>query len=306
MQNSSYIDLFRILINIYDSKLLKKNEVDVSNIINRIDKELINKLLFIDLDEGTKKVDNKTLNFLRDCEYDMKDICFDDSDVSSCNFKGLKNVVIDIDKIVNKDLSNTILDGVKLLGSLDNAIISGAFFDGYIGDLVLDPQKLASKDLSMVSLNGITVNGSFDGCDIFSINFEGAKGDIYINPQKVFNRDLRHAKFNGVTFIGDKGKEASFKKCSIKQTSFEGAKGDIYIDPQELMGDYIMLCKFSGVTFTGGFDNITLVGNDFVGSKNAVVDLNKVSEPQIITNGNLKGVTVIPMHNKTKKKKKVN
>ena len=304
MDNRDLEELVNILIDIYDKNLLKKNENEVVRILNKIDSNTINNILFT-YNDGVKKVDKKTINFLRECGYNMQGISFDNVDIRGCSFRGLKNVLIDINKVYNKDLSNTDLYGVKLLGDLEGAIISGTSFNGYIGELKLDPQKLKTKDLSLTSLDGVYVNGSFDDCFIFNINFKGAKGDIYINPQRVLKKDLRHIDFSGVTFVGDNDDIASFKNCYIKQTSFEGAKGDIYINPQELKSDYIMMCNFSGVTFTGEFDNITLVGNEFVGSKNAVIDLNKVSEPQIITNGNLRGVTVIPLVKKTKKRSRV-
>ena len=303
MHSNEFIELVKILINTYDPKLLEEHKESINKLLSKFDKNIVEKLLFEE-ENGIVVINSRTLKFLRENEFDMKDISFDNVKVSGNNYSGLKNTYINIDKVYDKDIRNTNLCGVRLTGSLDKAIISGANFNGYIGNLVLNPQKVRNKDLSITNLSGVTIDGIFDGCDIFSTNFEGALGGIYINPQKVKNKDLCHVNLSGVKLVGDNGKIASFKGCKIKSTSFKNAIGPIEINPQELDGSYIMYCNFYGVKFIGGFDNKTLLGNNFEGSKNAMIDLNKVKDARIVTVQDLKDVNYIPLKEESEPKRR--
>lgn len=305
MRSSEYMELLRIFIDTYDSKLLKQQISSINKILSKFDKETVECLLFNVNENGIKEIDSRTLIFLRANKYDMKDISFDNVLISGNNYTGLKNLTINIDRVYNKDISKTTLNGIHLIGNLDNAIVNGTNFEGYIGRLTLNPQKIRNKDLSNTNLNGIIIDGIFDGCDIFSTNFNGALGGIYINPQKIKNKDLERTNLDGVHIIGENGKKASFNGCKIKQTSFKGAKGVIEINPQELASNYIMYCNFDGVTFTGCFDNLTLFSNDFINSKNAFIDLNKVKDPYVISLRSLEGVEYIPLREKEVPKPKI-
>ena len=305
MQNEEFIELAKLLIKTYDTKLLNENKELLDRVLKRFDKETVESLLFEKDNNGVRFIDDRTLKFLRDNNFDMKDISFDNVRVNNHSYLGLKNVTINIDKVVDKDISNTILSGVRLLGNLDNAVVNGTNFTGYIGKLVLNPQKVRNKDLSITNLDGIMIDGIFDGCDIFSTSFKNAIGGIYINPQKIKNKDLSHVDLDGVVIVGDNGRKPSFKGCKIKKTSFKGAEGIIEINPQELDEKYIMYCNFDGVTFTGGFENLSLLGNEFKGSENAVIDLNKVRDANIITKRVLDEVDYIPLEKKEAPKSKV-
>lgn len=300
MQKRDLIEVVKLLIDTYDNQLLIENKEKISGMLNKLDTETIEELLFRKDEHGIKSVDSRTLNFLRDNNYDMKNICFDNINVSNHNYSNLLNMVINVDKIYAHDISNTVLNGVKIMGSLDNAVVNGTNFKGYKGKLILNPQKVKNKDLSITVLDGVIIDGLFDDCDIFSVNFEGVQGGVYINPQKVKNKDLRNVNFDGVNIIGDSGKKPSFKDCKIRQTSFKGAKGIIEINPQELdiHNNYLLYCNFNGVKFTGGFENLTLLGNEFKGSENAVIDLNSVRDARIITQKTLDDVDYIPIKEK--------
>ena len=302
MQEKEFIELVRILINTYDSKLLKNNIESVNKILKKFDKGIVETLLFVKNKNGEKVIDERTLKFLKDNNFDMKDVCFDNVRVNNHSYLGLKNTVINIDKVVDHDISNTVLKDVKVIGSLDDAIINGTNFEGYIGKLILNPQKVRNKDISITNLSGIIIDGIFDGCDIFGVDFSNASGGIYVNPQKVKNRDLRNIDFCGVNIIGDNGCKPSFKGCKIRQTSFNGAKGVIEINPQELDVDIIMYNNFDGVKFIGGFENLTLFGNEFRGSRDALIDLNTVKNARIITSKTLDNVNYIPLRENSKKR----
>lgn len=300
MHSKEFIELLKILIDTYDKKLIKENYNNIKEILEKLDKETIEQLLFRNNEQGIKTVDSRALGFLRENQYDMKDICFDNVDVSNHNYSNMINITINIENVLNKDISNTVLDGVTLIGCLDNAIVNGANFKGYKGKIILNPQKVKNKDISITTLDGVIIDGIFDDCDIFGANFTNALGGIYINPQKIKDKDLKNTTLSGVNIIGEKGKKPDFTGCKIRQTSFKDAKGIIEIDPQKLdvHNNYLLYCDFSGVKFIGGFENFTLFGNEFKGSQNALIDLNRVRDARIITQKDLQNVDYIPLKEK--------
>lgn len=63
----------------------------------------------------------------------------------------------------------------------------------------------------------------------------------------------------------------SFDGVSVAKYDFTGLTG-VKINPETVYEKDLSHCKFDGVEFIGNFDNCTIYGSDFTGSKGAVID----------------------------------
>lgn len=202
------------------------NEDDIE-----LDKDFINKILFIENKDETKTVVRSVFNQLRMLQADMKDISFNNVHIKSLNFNGLENVEINIDEIPNKDISEVSLNNVKVTGTLKRAKINGTSFEGYKGDLVLNPQEIIDQNLHFTHLGDLYVKGSFDDVYIVGMRTTGFRGSITIDPQKVKCKDISCVDFYGVTLTGKDG-ITNFEGCRMAGCEFKGAKGNFEL-PEE-------------------------------------------------------------------------
>lgn len=228
-----------------------------------LDSNFIENILFIQNEDGTKNIVMDVYYVLRRINADMKGVSFDNVYISGIYFNGLKNVEINIDKIPNKDISSTNFEGVKLIGSLDNAKIDKTNFTGYIGDLTLNPQTIQDKNLYLTHLCGINVNGPFDGVCISGMRTEGFKGEIIINPQTVKEKDLTWVDFNGIKLVGEYREEsktyddACFDECQLSGTSFKNCIGKVVINVDKI-GSSIVLSNLTGVELVGDISSVDM------------------------------------------------
>ena len=217
---------------------------------------------------------------LQDLEADVAGVCFDNLIIHGQRFHKLKNVIINLDKVVNKDLVATTFYRAKFIGSFDNTKLLHAKFSDCSAQHALDPQKVSKKALKYTALGGICINGSFDGVALNHIDFSGAKGIIRINPQKIQNKEIKNVVFEKChcELVGDKipetGKyeEASFKDCVIKDTSFGGVKNSVTINLDEIKDVYDNLsdCDITGIKIIGSVDEESevLYGSSYRNSDN--------------------------------------
>lgn len=216
----------------------------------------IEEYLFNNCKDGTREIDILVWQFFKGINVDMKDVNFDNVNISGFHLSDFENVHIDLDKVPNKDLSKCTFRGVMLSGNLDNAIVNSTNFSGYETDnekgyLTLDVDKVSS--LNGVKLNGIKVCGSFNDKDISGVDFSGALGDIKIDPQKVKDKHFICTKLDGVTLVGEDG-VPSFKDVILIETSFRGVKNkELVINLDELPEHTgkICCCDLTGVTVVG-------------------------------------------------------
>ena len=222
-----------------------------------LSKDEITQVLF---DKDSKKINVAIFNSLRSLKADLEGVSFDDTSVCGLHFNRLENVVINLDKVLNKDLSKTKFEGVTLYGSLDGAVIDFTDFNGYIGNLVLNPQKVKDKSIKHSKLSGITIDGSFDLVDIIGVDFTGAKGTIRINPQNVPNKQLVCINFADTELVGNYNEETetyddpSFKGLKIYECKFKNAKGNLVIDLNEIdsyLVSKLFCCDLTGVVIKG-------------------------------------------------------
>ncbi len=223
-------------------------------------KEQIESLL---INRNNDTVNKKIFYALCDLRADMTGVDLSGLYIHGLDFRGLKNLVIDLDKVKEKDFINVNFAGVTLKGSLDGCKLFYTRFGRSINDLKLDPQKIKHKSMKCTNLADITIDGSFDGVKIDYCDFTYAKGKKEINPQTVYGKTLEGIILHGVTFVGENGSKPSFKGCQIKYCNFDGIKGckeinleepEYYIE-EEYDGKKIKTkmayCNLRGVTLTG-------------------------------------------------------
>lgn len=215
------------------------------------------------IDREKHSINDSILSIFRTLEVDMTGVNFDDLKLWSTEFKGLENVTINLDKIVNKCLYDTTFKKAKFTGSFDNAKIGSTCFIECESENAIDPQKIADKQMNDSGFGGIEINGSFDGVYIEDTIFTNAKGTIKINPQKYPTKELYGLCFYNCYIIGDQipgtdlYEEPSFEGCSIAKCSFAGVKNDVTIDLDKLKcgneyyGDVADNAKIYNTNLTG-------------------------------------------------------
>lgn len=96
------------------------------------------------------------------CRLDYSNISFDNASVKDFDFTGMQGVCINPQTVFNKNLRNTILNGVSITGSLDDVYIPGTNFVGSIGALI-NPQEVYDKNLSRTIIADCIIVNDFDG-----------------------------------------------------------------------------------------------------------------------------------------------
>lgn len=266
-----------------------------------LEPSFIENILFIRNEDGTKRINKNVLSILRKINADLKNVCFDNVHVASIDFRGLKNVLINLENVPNLDISSSCLSGVTLKGSLDGAKINGTNFEGYIGKLTLDPSKIQDKNLKYTHLSNMTIDGSFDDVSIENMKISNCKGNICINPQTVKDKNIRGVDFNGINLIGNYSTEQAngrddpdFSGCDIHTTKFKGCIGNIVIDLNTTLNPLIM-CDITGVTilnYEGNEDKIG-IGTYYVDKKGNVVYINSKKDLQNNEEKTQKGIKLL-------------
>lgn len=222
-----------------------------------LSKEEISNFLFV---KDSDEINETIFYCLSRLNADLTGINFDGKKIIGLNFSNLNGIVINLDRVPNKDLSKVKFSGVTLKGTLDNAIIEYTNFDGYVGNISMDPQKIMNKSIKGSNLSGITVDGNFDGIVITGVDFSKAKGNIVINPQNIPNKELIGINFANVILcssINEDNKEIvepSFEECTIYECKFKDLKSPIVIN-LDTLNSYIFpklaICDLTGVVVEG-------------------------------------------------------
>ena len=256
---------------------LKRTLKELFSLYIRTEKELdinfIRQILFLENSDGTKSINVPIFSVLKDNKIDMQGISFDGVHIKNHSFEGLQNVVINIDKVPEKDISKVKFDGVTIIGSLKDANVEGTNFKGYIGSLKLNPIEIKNKSLKYTVLEGIEIIGEgdvFEGVCIEGANFEGILGNPKINPQTTKDKSLLFSKLNGVEFVGNWNAEENkhdlplFDGCRLSMADFNGVKGQIIIYLQNVRNKTIGSMKGKGITFIGSLKGIVTDGAKLV------------------------------------------
>lgn len=173
------------------------------------------------------------------------------------------------------DLSNMTFDNVNVV-SMDFSKLKG---------IKINPRMVCLRDLSNCNCSGVEFIGN-DGINLVDIFedvaidgtiFDGSRGAI-INPQTIHKKNLEYTSCGDVTFLDIYGhipQEELFYDVKIYKTNFAGSKGAI-INPQTLFSYEMGRCTFKDVEFIGPFDNATINGSSFKGSRGAEIDINRL------------------------------
>ena len=248
--NKMCLELAKILLD----KINSDEEVKLSS--EEIEKLLVNK--------KNNTLNKKIFYALCDLHADMTDVDISNTYIHGFDFRGLQNLVIDLDKVKDKDLINVNFDGVTLKGSLDDCKLYYTRFGGSNNDLELDPQKIKHRFMKNTLLRDIKVVGSFDGVKIDGCDFDNTKGQVIINPQTLPDKRLKALNLGDCLFLDENGNPASFKGCTIHNCKFNNIKDGITINLDDLeYHDYydkyydkiiktkLCFCNLYGVTLTG-------------------------------------------------------
>lgn len=219
---------------------------------------------------------------------DYSNVSFDNVDLSTFDFTGMIGVKINPQTIYNKNLTNTILNGVEFIGEGDifkDVKIRWTSFKDSRGAKI-NPQTICDKDLTGCVLRDVVFYQSDDSMNIIDFfknvgvefaSFEGSKGAI-INPQTVKNKDFYHTQLSDVIIMdvfNPKQDKDLFEGVKLENTNFTGSR-NVRINPQTIYKKNLHGCILKDVKFVGPFDKINICNCDFSGSKGAVVDLSKI------------------------------
>ena len=192
------------------------------------------------IDTENKVLFPSVLEAFNELEVDMEGVCLDGLYLQGCDFSGLENLRINLDKVENKDLIGTSFTGAIFTGKFDDFCIYNAQFEDCKSEYPLDPQTLRLHSLKDTKLGGIEISGSLDGFDLNGTDFSESKGIIVINPQKYPEKNLYFVDFENCYILGDYDEEtgrfyeAHFGGCSIDHSSFTGAKNIPTIDLDDI------------------------------------------------------------------------
>lgn len=245
--NKMCLELAKILLNQIDNE----DKIELSS--SQIETILVNR--------KNHTLNKKVFYALCDLHADMTGVDISNTYIHGFDFRGLRNLTIDLDKVMEKDLINTNFNGVTLKGSLDDCKLYYTRFSGSENELKLDPQKIKYKSMMCTDLAGIEIVGSFDGVKIDECKFTHATGNIVINPQTLPEKRLKGLILNGVYV------EPNFKGCIIDDCDFSDTKNKIIINLDDLVYQEkgilndswenenirtkLCFCNLSGVTLTG-------------------------------------------------------
>lgn len=267
--------------NVNINKIISELEQSIKHLFSlyisttkKIDIDFINEVLFLQNTDGTKRINKPIFSVLKENKTDMQGISFDGVHIKNHSFEGLQNVVINIDKVPEKDISKVKFTGVLVIGSLECANVEGTNFKGCISKLVLNPQKVKNKSLKNTVLEGIEIIGEeidlFQDVCIEGTDFTGTLGNPKINPQTVKSKSFLFTKLNGVELVGDYNQEDKtydlpcFDGCRLSVADFTGAKGQIIINLQKISYQTIGSMRGKGITFIGSLKGIVTDGTELI------------------------------------------
>ena len=238
--------------------------------------ELLEEILFdhiVHYDENKNRTVSKYFAYQLDNDYlpcdiirkiDFTGVSFDDFKCS-INFKGIKGVTINPQKVYEKDLTGAKLDGVTLEldeRGFDGVTLCGTSFKGARvkdgGPITINPQVLMPRIVSSCVFDGVVFNGSFDGVYVYGADFTGSMG-AWIDPQTISCSNLEETKLSNVCFVNN------FDGISIEGADFTGSI-NAFIDPQTITHKSLV-----GVTLKDAhiinknMDGVTLKNTNFTG-----------------------------------------
>lgn len=266
--------------------LNSNNYIDIDNVI-------------FDYDNNDYKEFSKTLaNVLK--YIDFSNISFFGFKAAGVNLTGYHNITINPQTIAYKDLSNSVLNGVKFASRgynkdlFEDVLLINTNFTGSVGARIIPEtvRHLAGGKMDSVTFSSQNNGDMFKDCDLSYMDFTGSYGAI-VNPQVIYEKSLKSTNLTDALLV----RGANFDDCYVTGTTFSGQ--DVSLNPQTLRNKTIEHCHFNGVEFIGDdemFKDIRILDNDFTGSKNAIIDVNAIAGNYIEGN-NFADTTILNLLN---------
>lgn len=303
MNMKSNADLEKLRLHLANrlTELAKENPnlLITLNSNNYIDIDIDIDNVIFDYDSNDYKEFSKTLaNVLK--YIDFTNVSFTGFKATGVNFTGYHNVTINPQTIAYKDLSNSVLKGVKFASRtyaediFKDVLLVNTNFTGSVGAQIIPEtvKNLAGGKMASVTFFSKNNGEMFKGCDLSYMDFTGSYGAI-VNPQVIYKKSLINTNLTDALLV----RGASFDDCYVTGTTFSGQ--DISLNPQTLRNKTIEHCHFNGVEFIGDdemFKDIRILDNDFTGSKNAIIDVNAIAGNYIEGN-NFADTTILNLLN---------
>lgn len=278
MKNNADLEKIRLTLASRLTALAKENP-NLPITLNSSSTIDIDNVIF-DYDSNDYKEFSKTLADV--LKYiDFSNISFAGFKAAGVNFTGYHNVTINPQTIAYKDLSNSVLKGVKFASRtyaediFKDVLLVNTNFTGSVGARIIPEtvKCLAGGKMASVTFSSQNNGEMFKDCDLSYMDFTGSYGAI-VNPQVIYKKSLINTNLTDALLV----RNPSFDECYVTGTTFNGQ--DVYLNPQTIRNKTIDHCHFNGVEFIGDdgiFKDIRILDNDFTGSKNAIIDVNAIA-----------------------------
>ena len=297
MKNNDVLEKIRLTLASRLAALAKENP-NLPITLNSSSTIGIDNVIF-DYDSNNHKEFSKTLaNVLK--YIDFTNVSFTGFKAAGVNFTGYHNVTINPQTIAYKDLSNSVLKGVKFASRtytediFKDVLLVNTNFTSSVGAQIIPEtvKNLAGGKMANVTFFSKNNGEMFKDCDLSYMDFTGSYGAI-VNPQEIYKKSLINTNLTDALLV----RGANFDDCYVTGTTFSGQ--DISLNPQTLRNKTIEHCHFNGVEFIGDdemFKDIRILDNDFTGSKNAIIDVNAIAGNYIEGN-NFADTTILNLLN---------
>ena len=202
----------------------------------------------------------------------------DGVDITGASFL---NAVIDKDFSINpqtikdKDLRRTILSGVKLVGSFDEATINSTNFKGCQTELILNLDKInpgSKKELKYNNFGGITFEGDLTEYELESNDFTGSKNAVI--------------DFSKYSYIQISSKWNNFADVTFKNM-YRAGEHFLFDNNNEFANSYVSynsyncgpeLRWYNNAKNTKGFKKIIMINED----QEIEEEIKRIINPEII------------------------
>ena len=273
----------------YDEFLLRLNErlKNESDLKIKLSERLLSKL-FID----KKEIDDISneykvyVSYLKNIDMDWSSIDFSNLDYhdlvlnySTINFMKKNSIIINIDKIYNKDIYNLQFSECIIKGSFDGANIAGASFynnhDELGRKLFINPRLVKDKNFSNSKISDVIFTDNFDGC-IFSSTYLYDNENTVINPKKIHMKHLSYCRIEDAEFTDN------FDDCDISHIILKNNKNTI-INPQLVKDMNLVGVEIENAHFTGSLAGCRIEDANITKSTGIIIeisDLEKFSQVQ--------------------------
>lgn len=163
------------------------------------------------------------------------------------------DIVIDLDKIYEKNIEYLEIENCIIEGSFDGYLIKGATISDNktkSGDIIkINPQKILDKNFYECEISNVEFLDNFDNCNISSMDISYSK-EVVINPQKVKYKNLSNCNISNAKFI------SSLDNCNIDNIRLYDVEG-AFVNAENL--------EFHHFDNDIDFENINIIVNNNTG-----------------------------------------